>query len=153
MCAAPARAQWGGIGCGNGRFPTSGDQYYHTSSAGFEIEFSTGISAFGFYGTDIGDFNGQLTATTAGGAVEVFNIAHTQNAPNGSLLFWGFIDKETSYTTLTFSNTGSSNDIFGFDDLIIGDIGQIVAVPEPAGLALLGAGLLGFGLSRKRKSA
>ena len=46
----------GGIGCnGFGRFPTSGDQWLHTSTE-FTIDFSSPVAAFGFYGTDIGDF-------------------------------------------------------------------------------------------------
>jgi hypothetical protein len=132
----------GGIGCnGFGRFPTSGNSWFHTTAPGFSVSFSSAISAFGFYGTDIGDFSGQLTATTAGGDIVNFVVPHTVDAPNGSLVFWGFIDADTSYTSITF---GASNgtDVFGFDDLIIGDQKQVVPTPEPMTLSLLGLGLV-----------
>ncbi len=56
----------GAIGCnGFGRFPTSGDQWFHTTDA-FSIQFSSNVAAFGFYGTDIGDFQGQVNADAHG---------------------------------------------------------------------------------------
>lgn len=134
-----------------GRFNTTpgGSQYWEASSA-FSIDFSSPISAFGFYATDIGDFNGQVTLQATNGVVTNLTIPNTISGPDGSLLFYGFIDTVNSYTSLVFGNTAAGTDFFGFDDMVIGDQEQVeVPVTEPFTAALLGAGLLGFALRRR----
>lgn len=135
---------------GAGRFATSGTNYWESTGV-FTISFSSAISAFGFYATDIGDFNGQVTLTTAGGLAQVINIGNTLNGPNGSLLFYGFTDTTNAYTSIAFGNTNAGTDFFGFDDMVIGDLGQIIAVPEPGMLGLMAIGLLGAGFASKRR--
>lgn len=136
-----------------GRFNTSaGGKQWRRVSGDFEINFSTAISAFGFYGTDIGDFNGKVTIdlTDTNNNVTNYLLDTTLNGPNGSLLFWGFIDTTTSYTKIAFGNTNAGTDFFGFDDMTIGDRQQ-VRVPEPASLALVGLSLLALTATRRRR--
>ncbi|MEA2093731.1 MAG: VPLPA-CTERM sorting domain-containing protein [Pseudomonadota bacterium] len=80
-------------------------------------------------------------------------IPNTVNAPDGSLLFYGFTDTSNSYTSVVFGNTAAGTDSFGFDDMVIGDLGQVV-VPVPAAVWLFGSGLLGLvGMARRKKTA
>ena len=139
---------------GYGRYAISGSKYWETSSALFSIEFSDPIAAFGFYGIDAGDFNGQLQLIATNGHTETLTIPHTVGAPGGTVIYFGFIDTEHTYTSIQFSNTGSSEDWFGFDDFTIGSPQQVIPpnpVPEPASMLLLSSGLLMAGAAIRRK--
>ena len=135
------------------QFPISGSKYYNTNGT-FGLAFSTPISAFGFFGTDIGDVNASLTLTLVGS-----NGTTTQVVPdvigssaNGSALYYGFYDTAATYTSISFA--GAGQDIFGFDDFSIGTRAQVVPspVPEPAAWAIFGMGLLGMGMVRRVRS-
>lgn len=126
-----------------GRFATDGANFFSTSSI-FEANFSTPVAAFGFFGTDVGDFDGQLTVELfrVGGSSSLLTVPNTINAADSSLLFFGVIDTANPFTRIRFGNTSTGSDTFGFDQLTIGDIGQVTgAVPEPGTWAML---LLGF---------
>lgn len=145
-------------GCGgSGRFATSATAYFDVSST-IGISFSTPIAAFGFYGTDIGDYNGQLTMTLIrnGGIDTVLNVPHTLGAANGSLLFYGVIDTANPFDAIQFGNTQSGDDFFGFDDMIVGDVQQVTGgVPEPStwAMLILGFGAVGATLRRRQRQA
>lgn len=141
---------------GPGRFATSGTLFWETSTGSFDITFANPISAFGFNGIDIGDFvteQMKLTLTDVNNVVTELTVPHSLNIGNSdnATLFFGFIDAANSYTNIAFTNAGGG-DVFAFDDMVVGDAGQITTgtVPEPGILALLGIGLAGFaGVRRK----
>lgn len=143
---------------GAGRFPISGTQFWNADTGNFSVDFTSAIAAFGFYGIDVGDYGASLSLelTAANGDISTLSVPLTigsGGSTNGSVLFFGFIDTATSYTKITFRNSGGG-DIFGFDDMTIGVAEQVVGtVPTPGSLALVGAALLAFGaVSARRKS-
>ena len=65
---------------------------------------------------------------------------------NPSMLFFGFISTE-AFTDVTFTaNLGGGNEAYHMDNL------SYATVPEPTTWLLMGAGLLGIGLLRKRRT-
>ncbi|MFN4257693.1 MAG: PEP-CTERM sorting domain-containing protein [Gemmataceae bacterium] len=141
-----------------GRYPISGDNYWETA-AGFTIEFSAEQVAFGFFGVDIGDFNGQMSIVLEGinGTQEIV-VPHTIGNDGGDVLFFGVIDVANPFTKITFKNSSPDADWFAFDDFTIGSIDQIREdridelqdAPEPSSVVLLSLGALGLGYYRVR---
>lgn len=143
---------------GFGRYPISGTNFYEVSGV-FNLTFNNAQAAFGFYGVDIGDFNGQvtLTLTKIGGGTTTFTVPTTRTAGGGALYF-GLIGTDASeqFTSVSFGNTASGVDVFAFDDFSIGNQSQVVPVrpvpvPGVAAGILLAAGVFGGKQIRKRK--
>ena len=114
-----------------GRYPISGDQFLtqvnsrkSTSGTALTVDFDKPISAFGFYGVDIGDFDGVVELELTNGGAETVSVGNSANIDGGSVLFFGLTATFT-FDRVVFSNTGSGSDAFGFDDMTIGDLGQI----------------------------
>lgn len=144
-------------GAAAGRYPISGGQFW-TSVGAFTLTFDQGIAAFGFFGVDIGDFNGQLSLTLFNGATNLGNfvVPNTINGAGGSILYYGIVTP-FSFDRVVFGNTAAGNDVFGFDDFTIGLPSQVIpqgAVPEPSTYGLMGAAaLLGAVMARRRLQA
>ncbi|HKJ70561.1 MAG TPA: PEP-CTERM sorting domain-containing protein [Gammaproteobacteria bacterium] len=145
-----------GVTNGVGRYGVTGDadndERFWEATSTFGLTFDNPVAAFGFYGIDIGDFGGRVTATTSGGLSQTFTIPNTINGPGGSVLFWGVIDPANTWTSVSFGNTASGTDYFAFDDFTVASTEQ-VQVPAPAPLALIGAGLLVMAGFRRRRMA
>lgn len=143
---------------------------YWESGVDFSIEFDSAVAAFGFWGSDIGDFGNDTSPTAHSGAVlrvvltyddankttKPFDIAGSPD--NGSDLFWGFTDSTgAKVKSITFTNLTGSIDGQGFDQFMIGDVAVDntcttgCTVPEPGSVLLAGLALLGAaGIRRKR---
>jgi len=131
---------------------TDNDERFWEATETFAIDFNNPVAAFGFYGIGIGDFGGQVTATTSNGLNQTFTIPNTIDGDGGGVLFWGVIDPSNTWTSVSFGNTAPGTDFFGFDDFTVASIQQ-VQVPAPAPLALMGVGLLAVAASRCRQAA
>ncbi len=156
---------WGGGTNGAGRFAISGQQYLEVDSSGFVINFDNpnGIAAFGFYGTDIGDFGGalSLTLTAMDGTTVTLPVpdsigSGTGTPQDGSVIYFGFFDTAKTYKSIAFNNDQGGVDNFGFDDFSVGSLAQVQpgpTVPEPSSLiTLAGAGLLAVVALRRRQA-
>ena len=137
-----------------GLFATSGTNFL-VSAAEIQFLFSSPVSAFGFYGTDMGDVGGKYVANffTAAGDVTSIEIPSTVTGPPGSaagaLVFFGVIDRESSWQSITIRRaTPTPRDVFGMDDLIVADASQIV--PEPISGVLAAIGVFGLAAAQFR---
>jgi hypothetical protein len=139
--------------------PTSG-----TSS--FTMSFDRAVESFGFFATDVGDYEGLLTLeltlmddTTrkikpGGDGVVIGGEPIKGSGAAGSVLFFGVSTSVASeyFKSVRFiSAGGTDNDFFGFDMFTV-SAAPGTPVPLPGSLALVGAALGGLALVRRRRS-
>jgi hypothetical protein len=156
---------------GAGRYSAPGGTKYWEVIAGvsgtFEIAFSGAISAFGFYGVDIGDFQGtaQVEVWKDTQRLDTLNVpAATSALANASILFFGLIGEGVAddFNRVRFVTTTGNEDRFAFDTMTIGSRAQLVcppycpppvSVPTPGTLPLVALALLGLGVGVARRRA
>lgn len=103
-------------------------------------------NAFGFYLSDANDQGASLVLSFVDGTTETLNLLSPLK--NGNLMYVTLVsDMDFTSATLTFQNGENENDGWGIDNV------TIASVPEPGTLALLGLGLAGLGVARRRKQS
>ena len=133
----------------DGRHPLpeqEGNEQYLDSLDHEEVIFDVdaGNNAVGFFLTDPNDANGLLDIALeddGGQQLNLNNLLDGWQADKGSFYFSVWADADIESITFMANN---DSDGFGVDNVTTG------RVPEPGTLALLGLGLVGLGVSRKR---
>lgn len=139
---------------------TSGNNFLGTDTGGlldnddFNLSFGA-ASAIGMFfitsdpafADDIRITVGGFTASSSGATVDVL-------ADGGLVYFIGIVDDMGgTFTSADIVTSQFAPDVFfdyTVDDIIIAR-GGVTAIPEPGSLAILGLGLVGFGIARRRQ--
>lgn len=153
-----------------GRAAHSGISYW--TGQDFTITFDAAVSAFGFWGSDIGDFVKACTTAgckdrgitielfdDAGGALGDFWVQGDGN--NASVLFWGFVDTAVGparVKSIRIKDVTDGLDGQAFDDFMVGAVSRTFdpgpgpnPAPEPGVLALAGLALAAAARIRRRR--
>lgn len=155
---------------GNSGSASQGSRYWEAtapdgSASMFTLQFSGAVQSFGFFGTDIGDFDGTLSlvltrtdgteVTVSPGSGGPFGDPITGTDADASVLFFGVSATiaDDYFRSVRFITTGGSgDDVFGFDMFtVVAAPGGPSPTPLPGSLALVGAALGGLALVRRRR--
>ena len=110
----------------------------------YGIDFGQDLTALSFNFADYYNANMDLTL--------LFNTGESISVNQGGSNVMGFVGITTdiAFSSVQLISSNTKGTYFGIDNLAYGTAS---AVPEPASIALLGLGLAGIGLSRKKKTA
>ena len=142
---------------------TAGGNYFYqftTSSFGgsgtLTLNFDHAVNSFGAYftgvewgfGLTLADADGFSYTLPSSGDGDVVN--HCNCAAPAGIQFFG-VHSNTAFSSVTFTLTDQPNgrDIFGIDDIYLGN--NVNVTPEPASLALVGTGLVGVAAFVRRR--
>lgn len=146
-----------------GVYPISGNQILLQSffdNNRFRLDFSSPQAAFGFYVTDV-EIVGNLSLQflLADGVSTINRQVPTQAGTNGknntgSVAYYGVIDTANPFISVTFRRNLNSADAFGFDDITIVRVANVISEPkkvfEPSALSGLAVVSLGKLLKKRR---
>ena len=133
--------------CGYNR--TAGGRWFLDVSFRTTFSFEAPISAFGAYFTGVQ--RGDATLTYADGATVVLTMPEAI-LRRGGTTFFGFSDAGASIVSIDYF-TGTGGDFVGVDDIRYRSAtGGGSPVSEPATFGLLGLGLIGFAMIRRRRT-
>lgn len=140
---------------GLGRYAISPENYLEGSTAQFEIQFDETVNGFGFYGVDLGDYDGKAVVTLYRGGLFVASETVPQPADFpadfSSVMFLGIKAAPFDRVVITNTNPGplGQGDGFGFDDMYVG---EVVAIPAPGAILLGGIGTCLVSWLRRRRA-
>ena len=126
---------------------TSGRKYLDIDANFITLSFASPIQAFGAYITGL-----QLAGETVNFSDGTSQTLTLQNFGSGAQ-FFGFTDAGTSISSIVFDTRNPSNglgDFIGLDDIRFVAAGPS-SVPEPGTMALLGLGIAGLALRRRKQ--
>jgi hypothetical protein len=129
--------------------PGNGSTPYTTANSGDDILIATGTPTSG-----TGTLNPALSTCSGGGGSGIncgsFGAASTFNLTTAGS---GFFTAPNPFYNVSFQSGQLNNFSPTGTQVINGSLDVVFAVPEPASVALIGLGLMGLGLSRRRKQA
>jgi len=156
-----------------GGFPNPGS--WAESNGNFGVSFTGAITAFSFFVTDLGDYDGVVWLDIFGGSdgrllysqrlennagvMEDANGVRNTVGANGNLLYFGVTSSVASeyFTSATFRIAqGGQNDFIGFDSFVAGQYTGPTTppgIPEPGSLALTGLALFAAASAARGRKA